>query len=349
MGAQCGGASRQRLVSARVCAALVLALAPAAAQTPATVRLEYLRAAGAERCPDASRIHEAVAAQLGRSAFRDDAAASVRVVLSRDGSQWVASLTARDGEGALVGSRDLRVASANCRDVTDALAFALGLAVESLTRRALSTTASARLPSTLPPAPTAPPPSTVTVPAVAEIIAPPPAATVPPRTRQPTRWQFGLGVDGGIAGGVVPGGSMTIAAAFELRRGLWGAELAAGYVLPGTTSGSVPGSSASIDALRASLGPCAWISVVRVCVPVTAARVSGKGIGVATPLDDALPSVRLGLRVDVRLGVVGGVEFRLVGAASAAVVRESFRLGGQTVWTSALVDGWGGVALRYVL
>ena len=38
---------------------------------------------------------------------------------------------------------------------------------------------------------------------------------------------------------------------------------------------------------------------------------------------------------------------RLVGAAAVGLQRAAFRLAGDTVWTAAPVEGWGGVAVRY--
>ena len=307
------------------------------------VRLEYVRGSGAERCPDASRLRDAVAAQLGRPAFAESGSAVVNAVVARAEGRWIASLTARDPDGNIVGTRELRVPSADCRDVTDALAFALGLAVESLARRLVAPSVP------VPPAVAPEPPAAVPAPTrqVLPLAVPmaPPAAVATPRSRP--RWQVGVGVEGAAVAGVVPGVSAGFAVAVEARRAAWGAEFTAGYVVPGTASGSLAGSAATVDALRASVAPCVWISVLRLCVPCTVARVAGHGSGVANPADDAVPAVHLGLRADVTLGSFGGVSIRVAGGASAALVRAGFRLGGQTAWTESLVEGWGGVAVRY--
>lgn len=314
----------------------------------AGIRLEYVRGAGAERCPDGSRVQGAVAAQLGRSPFTAEGAAVVNATVSRDGHVWLATLTLHDATGASVGSRALRVASADCRDVTDALAFALGLAVDSLARRAAPAVATP---------PTAPAPAAAPTPPAFNPIVPllPPLAPSTPRPvaavvrpPAPTRpWLFAVGLEGGAMAGVVPAVSVGLALAVEVRRARWGAELTAGYLLPGVAPGVVANTSASVDALRASLAPCVWLGALRLCLPCTVARVSGQGRGVTVPLEAAVPSLHLGLRADLVLGAFGGVSFRLAAGASAALVRASFRLDGEPIWSAGPIDGWGGAAVRY--
>ena len=147
--------------------------------------------------------------------------------------------------------------------------------------------------------------------------------------------------------GVVPSVSVGFAVAVEVRRTRWGAELTAGYVLPGVAPGVTANTSATIDALQASAAPCVWLGSLRLCLPCTVARVYGQGRGVTNPLDAALPSLHVGLRADLVLGSSGGVSFRIAAGTSAALVRASFRLGGESIWSAGVLDGWGGAALRY--
>jgi hypothetical protein len=318
----------------------MLALAPttAWAQGAASpVRLEYHRGAGAERCPDAARLEGAVSAQLGRVAFRDDGAAAVIATVQREGPAWRATLTARDAAGDTVGTRELRVTSANCRDVIDALAFASSLAVDTLSRRAAPTTAPPPPVAPTPtPAPRPPPPPALPLPAP-PVVAPPPAP----------RWVLAVGLDAGALGGAVPGLGAILGFAVEARRARWGAELGAAYVTPGVAAGAIAGSSASVDALRVSLAPCLWLAALRLCIPCTVARVAGRGRGLDGTLDDDVATVHLGPRADLALGGYGGLSVRLVGAAAVGLQRASFRLAGDTVWTTAPLEGWGGVAVRY--
>ena len=324
-------------------AVALLGLAPtkAWAQGAASpVRLEYRRGAGAERCPDAARLEGAVSAQLGRVAFRDDGAAVVIATVQREGPAWRATLTARDAAGETVGTRELRVTSASCRDVIDALAFAISLAVDTLTRRAA------------PPTPTAPPvapPATPVATSRRDPVVPSPVPPAPPAIAAPPapRWFFGVGVDAGAIAGAVPGLGATLGLAVEVRRARWGAELGAAYVTPGVAAGAIPGSSASVDALRVNLAPCVWLAALRLCLPCTVARVAGRGRGLDGTLDDAVTTVQLGLRADLTLGGSGNLSVRLVGAAAVGLQRAAFRLAGDTVWTTAQLEGWGGVAVRY--
>ena len=316
------------------------------------IRLDYVRGVGAERCPDASRVQGAVAAQLGRSPFSAEGAAIVNAAVSRDGHVWLATLTVHDASGASVGSRELRVASTDCRDVTDALAFALGLAVDSLARRAVAPAPPPVAPAPPPVAPAPPPVPTVfnpTVPVLPWLVPSRPralATVVRPPTAAPP-WQFGVGLEGGAMAGVVPTVSVGFAIAVEVRRTRWGAELTAGYVLPGVAPGVTANTSATIDALQASAAPCVWLGSLRLCLPCTVARVYGQGRGVTNPLDAALPSLHVGLRADLVLGSSGGVSFRIAAGTSAALVRASFRLDGESIWSAGVLDGWGGAALRY--
>lgn len=337
------------------CAALaalsVLALARAAwAQAPAqaatAARLEYVRGAGAEGCPDAVRITEMVAAQAGRIPFDDRAETAVRATVSRDGSAWRISVVARDAAGTPMGERTLRVTARDCRDVTETLAFTLSMVVDALARRAPPEPP--RVPARAPPPVVAASPAPPWV-----LVTPPPPASAPvdaPTAPQPrdAAWQFAFGVDTRGVAGLAAGAAAEVSTAVEMRHLPWSLELTAGYLTPTRATGDATGAAAVLDALRVGLAPCFTAQRLRGCLPVVASRVAGEGEGVPQTTRDAVGAVQVATRVDVALYDSQSVSVRLTGSVAAAVLRASFRMLGTTFWTQDLIEAGAGIAVRYV-
>src|SRR5215472_13571955 len=79
----------------------------ARADAPEPVRLVWVRAPGAEACPDGAAIQQSVTARLGRSVFSEDAPRTLEAVVQREpGPVWTAHIYLRDAGGSLVGSRE---------------------------------------------------------------------------------------------------------------------------------------------------------------------------------------------------------------------------------------------------
>lgn len=314
-----------------------------AAQSRGRARLEYTLGAGAETCPDGRWLEESVAAQLGRRVFAPEAERVFRVRVSRAGAEWLATFEVLDAAGQRVGTRRMQMRAAGCRDIADALSFALSLAVDAFP-------APTPEPAPTPDVPPPPPPRVEEVPLPRPVVIDPP---VPqwfqraPRAPSTTPLEVSLGFDLGVAGGTVPEIVPNLGATLALRRGRWGAELGLGYLFAGQAAGNLPGTVVRVDALRASLGPCGWFSPLRVCLPLRLSRTSGTARGLSETNATALPSLRLGVRLDLVLGSVNRFEFRVFAEGTVALVRNVYQLVAQPVWTDALVDLIGGLAMAY--
>jgi hypothetical protein len=138
----------------------LLLLAPAAASAdPVVVRLDWVRAPGAERCPDGAALARGVAARLGRDPFGTAGERAVEGLVARADDAFTARLSLRDRAGALLGTRSLSSASPDCAALMGAVTLAVALMVDP--EAALRPRPTAPVPA--PRAPTPPTPRPVTV------------------------------------------------------------------------------------------------------------------------------------------------------------------------------------------
>ena len=102
----------------------------AKAETPALAyETAWTRTPGAEACPSTSVLERAVARYLG-SPSEVEAARVFEASVSRGETGFVVVLRVRSREGATLGERELRDASADCGNILEATAFAIALAVD---------------------------------------------------------------------------------------------------------------------------------------------------------------------------------------------------------------------------
>lgn len=172
-----------RLCIVALCGAASLFAVQASAQTapiaPPMMRLEWVRGAGAERCPSTPVIARAVEARIGRPLFAMDAPQSVEVSIQRAAQQWSVAIFLRDRDGALLGSRALSSEQPDCEAVASSVIFSIALAIDpEAALRPQSQTASSTAGSTTAAAPqtstaveSAPIPSAITANAIRAIAA----------------------------------------------------------------------------------------------------------------------------------------------------------------------------------
>src|SRR5690348_4148994 len=102
----------QRCLQICLRAALLWVLAPTLASAQASVeqeryRLSWVRGKGAEECPSAGQLAEAVRQRLGRDPFSNDAPRDIEGNVARVDDVWQARLNVLGPDGAVLGSRDL--------------------------------------------------------------------------------------------------------------------------------------------------------------------------------------------------------------------------------------------------
>lgn len=266
----------------------------AGADRPST-RLVVERGDGAGRCPEDAELRQAVAARLGWDPFRPDAADETRLTLWRDGRQLVAQVARRADDGTPLGSRRLTSQADDCRELADAAAFAIAVAIDptSFTRSPAPLAPVVPVPAPVEPGPLTPPPPP-------PAIAPTAAAEPPgPPAAEDALWQpFGgaavhtafLAAPSPAPGASIHGG---------LRHGVGSARIEARFDVPvqGASEG-VPGVVES-QVLAGALVPCGHLDPVALCGVVAVGVLRGVGHEVDAPGDDATAIVALGPRLEV--------------------------------------------------
>ena len=119
-----------------VACALVAGARPALSEEPAVlVSMDWQRKPGAETCIDQARLGAEVERRLERQVFVPFRRAHMYVTGSiapvPGGTEWVASMEARDTTGRLVGVRVVRSEAARCEDLDSSLALVLAIAIDS--------------------------------------------------------------------------------------------------------------------------------------------------------------------------------------------------------------------------
>ncbi len=135
------------------CSVMTLAL-PCAAQSIDSVRLDVVRSAGADSCPDARRIAPEVTRRLGRDPFRLEADRTLEVLIAREPSRWRGDIVLRDATGAAVARRTIDSDSPECDALGRALSLALALAIDPDAADASAERRPARVPVVVPTRPT---------------------------------------------------------------------------------------------------------------------------------------------------------------------------------------------------
>ncbi len=96
----------------------------------APARLDELRLPGAESCPPPSALRDAILVHLGYDPFSEPAERVVVVRLQPEEGGLVAHLTLSDENGVLLGERVVASSSGDCRELSDALALAISIALD---------------------------------------------------------------------------------------------------------------------------------------------------------------------------------------------------------------------------
>jgi hypothetical protein len=264
----------------RLLAASLLLAAPRLAWAdPPRARLAWVRADGAERCPDASVLRRSLAARLGRDAIADDAPFSFEVVASREApsAPWSASVFVRDASGSLLAERRLTAPTDDCAALTDAVALALAVTLDDAPPDA----------PVAPPVVAPPPPSP----------APPPAPPPPARAPVARRWRFAARALGGIAVAIAAAPSPVVGVRVELTPPRGPRLYAGASWITSSTSAFAPG-EVGVSIAGASLGLCPLVARtgsldLALCAGVFAGTLTAEGRGFVTNRAETLPYVAL--------------------------------------------------------
>lgn len=166
---------------------------------PRTSSLSWIRLPSADACVSTQDLARDVEARLGRAVFVSPSRADVSVEgrIERDQNSYVATITLRDGKGAILGTRELRRDGASCDGMREPLALVVSVMIDP---------DAALRPAPAPSASQAPAPSATAAPPPPTASAPPPPPPPPPepaRPRAPFRFDAGASLAG--AAGLLPG------------------------------------------------------------------------------------------------------------------------------------------------
>ncbi|AUX44302.1 hypothetical protein SOCE26_057660 [Sorangium cellulosum] len=201
-------------VGAAVMGLLCAAEAHAAPEPPrAAVRLELVRRAGAEGCPDEGFLSAEVVRRLGADPFRDDAPEVLTVSIAREGPELTASLALRDREGETQWADGFGT-SLGCEELLSGVALAIVAQLLGAPERAPPD------PGPAPPATALPPPSRRAAPEPPRPALLPPSPSAPPER---LRLEAGLGATLGL--GITPGAAAGMTLAVGVRRSDWSVAL----------------------------------------------------------------------------------------------------------------------------
>ncbi len=262
--------------------------------------LSWVRLPGAEGCIDSRTLAEGVERRLGRVTLvppsRADRAIEGRVEPGKQGAKWRVTLAVVGESGAVLGTREIEEAAADCRAMDDTLALVIALMIDPDSALAAVPPSSALIP---PPAVAAPPP--------------PPPPPRPPSPPPPRRFQlamrggptFSLGLLPSVGAGVALRVTVVppVLFPFEVGGVLWAEQR---VTSPGGTFGAdvwMAFGTVAACPLHGELRGFFWASCAG--VEVGAAHVGGFGFEVTRAEDVVLANVSVGAQL--RRNIVGPV------------------------------------------
>jgi hypothetical protein len=346
-------------------------------------RFEYLRGAGAERCPDRESLVKQVTVRLGFDPFTGGEGGRVRCeIVGADGGLR-SRIETWDGAGRPTGTRSLTSQRNDCDDLVPALVLVVALASGHplppqpraeeppvVPTRVAPAPVRAAVPSSPPPpspalpppppppprptAPPARPPITAGPPLVAQVTparetAPNPVARAsappPPPSAAPPGMPVSLLVGAGALGtaGALPGPSWGALVTVGARRGAASLALQGRYDAPATQT--VEGGRIRVWALSLAAVPCLHGGPFAACALVGAGMIRGSGEGVPGARTGADLWAVLGLRAAYAVPLGGTLSLMAHVDVLGAPVETVMRIGDSAVWTTPVVSGAAGLTL----
>ena len=279
----------------------------------AGARLEYVRGAGAEACPDEREIRDAVTARLGHDPFSDQADRVLSCRIDADGPGLRALIVERGTRGDVAGVRALDTRDGSCRDLTPALLLVLSLAA-------------ARAREAAPPLPTAP---------VVHATATPAPAPAPAAPRPRLAVEVGAGLFAAEAS--LPGPSLGGMASIGIARGRGALALDIAGEAP--RSLALAGGRVTVSRASAALVPCRRFGSLIGCALGAAGLVRGEGEGIPQARAATGPWLGVGGRLGARIPLGPALVIEAHADAMVPVLRTRLLVGEAAVWTTPPAAG----------
>lgn len=318
----------------RICLRLVLAslfLAGTAHAMP-TAKLVYVRAPGAETCPDEDALRTEVEKRLGYKPFRVVADNTLFAEVRRGAPGFVADVKLIGADGVTRGVRHLESQSADCGDIARTMALSMSIALDplSLTRPA----------GTPPPDDTEEPPEPppVVKPEEPAPPPPPPPPAPPPPPPAERAWNPSLGIGGGASVGMSPDVAPTLSLLAALRYRFVSAETGFLAQLP-VPSGTSQGGKVETRLLVVPVSMCGHAWRASLCALSLLGDAHGESSGITSPRSQSLFFAAVGPRLGLTVLEASGVFVRLNADVLFPVTPFSLSINGQSVWASNAVMG----------
>lgn len=286
------------------------------------------RTAGAETCPDARALGEAVATRLGYDPFVHEGPARdlvLRVRFGRADGRLTGTVAAFDPAGAPKGEKTIVSGRGDCGELAEATTVTIAILLDPRTGLVRPTPETKPEPNPL--APEKPPPPPPRAPAPAR------GPAVVPRLR--------VGGVGSV--GALPEPSLAARAAVGLEARRWGVDLELRADLPrDATSGD---QHVTTGLLLGALVPCLRRGIVEGCAVVAAGALRSSADR-GSPANETSFHLAVGPRLAVVVPLSDVLALQLHGDALMAVTRTTLHVDGAAVWTTPLVSGLLGAAVE---
>jgi hypothetical protein len=340
-----GGSSSPWLIAAVGVLVTLAVIGSVNAAPTRSVRLVYVRGAGAADCPDEELVRAGVAARLGFEPFDTRSAAEITVAVNRAARSLEAHITLSDRAGRITAERRILSRHSDCAELASAMELAVSIAIDPLAgTRARPAPPVAPDPSASAPDPIAAPARPDVPSVVARTSVPPPA----PPSRTPVQpeppplvFDGAIGVLG--AWGAAPGPNVGMTMEASLRRRSLGVGLEGRVDLPTSTALRVGSIRTSL--LTGSLVPCFHFGIAAGCALAIAGVFRSSGHDLVDARQVTLPFIAVGARAALELPLATWFVFRFHGDVIAPLTETVLRVSGQDVWSSPTVSAALGMAL----
>ena len=343
--------------SALIAAAIVASMARNGFGFPSS-RLTYVRAAGAESCPDEREVRRAVAARLGYDPFFPAADKTIVARITRVRDTLRASVELVDDAGIVRGVREFETAADQCEELVATAALAISIAIDPTNPAILGGTPREK---PVPVAPASQPkpaassgsesgaktgeasttePTDVAPTADVADKQGKEAARSTPGT--PLMLATGLAIVGAL--GTAPAVAMGFAAFFGVRQGSFSLALEGRFDLPASTAMNEGGRLRS-SLWVGSLVPCFHLDRFFVCAMGSVGSLNAEGIGLATSRDNSTLYAGLGSRVGLEAPLSERLFLRPQIDVVGSLYPANLQVDGATRWTAPRFAASAGIGL----
>jgi hypothetical protein len=284
------------------------------AGTPAEpVSLRYQLKAEDPSCPSEAAFRALIAARLGYEPFQPDAGRVADVSITARSRRLLGELELRDAAGAPAGTRVLDAAPGACASLAESLALALAIAIDPqvLTREAPPPPPVIVLPPAPPPAPPPPSPPSPAAPAVASAV-----------------WSVEAGASGSV--GLLPDAALGLWLGAGVGRERFGATVWGEIALANAVS--VAGGTIDSSLLRAGVDGCARFSFAGVCLRASGGAINAGGQGFLNDRRGALAVATVGPLVFAEVRPSNALAIRVSAGTDVALIRNSLFVGLLEAW-----------------